>query len=156
MRNTQLQCQLIQSILNDEWDPNETIQHYDQYISILYNQTIYGKTTLNEYELDIVVEPLEELISQADFLIGVNKPQHALAICTTILSRVEEIDLNTLSETQAGDLIVDVSETLTHLIQTNNPKQHPALTNQFKTFLNQIPTDNMYLDEFEKLLKLFE
>ena len=146
---------MLLKAMTDEWTVEETSIHYNQYITQLYNETIYQSHTLNEYQLDIVTDPLYELIDHASFLAQSGKVFHSLAICTTILGRVEEIDQNSLSECQVPEIIDQVETCMTEINTNSTARQRKQLYRKYTHFLQQISKDNMYKPDFEEFVNYF-
>jgi hypothetical protein len=90
-------------------------------------------------------------MSIADLLTENQQPFHALAIITTSLSHLPEIDEYTLSEDEVPQLIEQFGHSLRKILQHSPPDQSQQILSNYNTFLTTLTPNNLYLDELHHL-----
>jgi len=120
-------------------------------IRLQYKKYLYPHKLPDQYKFEILTNYFYSLMDQADQLTDQGKPFHALAIITTSLSHLPQIDDYTLSEIEVPHLIEMFGHSLRKVLQQSPPEQQPQLLNNYTTFLTTLSPNNLYLDELHHL-----
>jgi hypothetical protein len=120
-------------------------------IRLQYKKYLYPYKLPYEYKLEILTNFFYDLMNKADQLTDQDKPFHALAIITTSLSHLPEIDEYALTEQEVPYLIEHFGHSLRKTLSQSPPDQSQQLLNNYNTFLTTLTPNNLYLDELHHL-----
>ncbi len=143
----QIALQAIEHNTTPEQSAIQIRQHIQQH----YSKYLYNNKLPDYYKLETLTNFFYELKSIADLLTENQQPFHALAIITTSLSHLPEIDEYTLSEIEVPHLIEQFGHSLRKTLSQSPPDQSQQILSNYNTFLTTLTPNNLYIDQLYHL-----